>query len=116
MLKQIINGRILTPQGWLKGGSVIIDWNLFKFVSNIYLYFEGAEIIDAKGCTVVPGGVDMHVHGGGGRDFMEGTEEAFRVAVNAHMKHGTTSICPTLSSSTVEMIEAACQSCVKLMV
>ena len=115
MLKQIINGRILTPQGWLKGGSVIIDGNKIKAVSNIDLHIEGAEIIDAKGCTVVPGGVDMHVHGGGGRDFMEGTEEAFRVAVNAHMKHGTTSIFPTLSSSTVEMIEAACQTCGKLM-
>ena len=115
MLKQIINGRILTPQGWLKGGSVIIDGNKIKAVSNIDLHIEGAEIIDAKGCTVVPGGVDMHVHGGGGRDFMEGTEEAFRVAVNAHMKHGTTSIFPTLSSSTVEMIAAACQTCATLM-
>ena len=115
MLKQIINGRILTPQGWLKGGSVIIDGNKIKAVSNIDLHIEGAEIIDAKGCTGVPGGVDMHVHGGGGRDFMEGTEEAFRVAVNSHMKHGTTSIFPTLSSSTVEMIEAACQTCGKLM-
>lgn len=36
---------------------------------------------------------------------MEGTEEAFRTAINAHMKHGTTSIFPTLSSSTVPMIE-----------
>jgi hypothetical protein len=34
---------------------------------------------------IVPGGVEIHVHGGGGRDFMEGTEEAFRVAVKAHM-------------------------------
>ena len=37
MLKQIINGRILTPQGWLKGGSVIIDGNKIKAVSNIDL-------------------------------------------------------------------------------
>ena len=48
---------------------------------------------------VVPGGVEIHCHGGGGGDFMEGTEEAFRTAINAHMKHGTTSIFPTLSSS-----------------
>ena len=34
MLKQIINGRILTPQGWLEGGSVIIDGNKIKAVSN----------------------------------------------------------------------------------
>lgn len=115
MLKQIINGRILTPQGWIKGGSVIVEGNKIKAVSNNDLHVEGAEIIDAKGCTIVPGGIEMHVHGGGGRDFMEGTEEAFRVAINAHAKHGTTSIFPTLSSSTVPMIEAACQTCDKLM-
>lgn len=115
MLKQIINGRVLTPQGWLEGGSVIIDGNKILAVSNSDLHIVDAEIIDAKGCYVVPGGVEMHVHGGGGRDFMEGSEEAFRVAIKAHMKHGTTSIFPTLSSSTVPMIEAACETCEKLM-
>ena len=64
---------------------------------------------------VVPGGVEMHVHGGGGRDFMEGTEDAFREAVAAHAKHGMTSIFPTLSSSTVPMIEKAVETCNKLM-
>ena len=43
------------------------------------------------------------------------TEEAFRTAINAHMKHGTTSIFPTLSSSTVPMIEAAAETCTRLM-
>lgn len=115
MLKQIINGRILTPQGWIEGGSVVIEDNKIKAVENCSLPVVGAEIIDAKGCSVVPGGIEMHVHGGGGRDFMEGSEEAFRVAINAHIKHGTTSIFPTLSSSTVPMIEAACKTCDKLM-
>ena len=115
MLKQIINGRILTPEGWLEGGSVIIDGNKIKAVSNSDLHIVDAEIIDAKGCYIVPGGIEMHVHGGGGRDFMEGSEEAFRVAIKAHMKHGTTAIFPTLSSSTVPMIEAACETCEKLM-
>ena len=115
MLKQIINGRILTPQGWIEGGTVVIEDNKIKAVENCSLPVVGAEIIDAKGCSVVPGGIEMHVHGGGGRDFMEGSEEAFRVAINAHMKHGTTSIFPTLSSSTVPMIEAACKTCDKLM-
>lgn len=115
MLKQIINGRILTPKGWLEGGSVIIEDNKIKAVSNIDLHIVDAEIIDAKGCYVVPGGIDLHTHGGGGRDFIEGTEDAFRAAVNAHMKHGTTTIYPTLSSSTIPSIEAACQVCQKLM-
>ena len=115
MLKQIVNGRILTPKGWLEGGSVIIENNNIKAVSNIDLHIVDAEIIDAKGCYVVPGGIDLHTHGGGGRDFIEGSEDAFRAAVNAHMKHGTTTIYPTLSSSTIPSIEAACQVCQKLM-
>ena len=115
MFKQIINGRILTPQGWLEGGSVIVEDGKIAEVSNNSFAIEGAEIIDAKGCDIVPGGIEMHVHGGGGRDFMEGEEEAFRVAVDAHMQYGTTSIFPTLSSSTVPMIEKACETCTKLM-
>ena len=115
MFKQIINGRILTPQGWLEGGSVIVEDGKIAEVSNNNFAIEGAEIIDAKGCDIVPGGIEMHVHGGGGRDFMEGEEEAFRVAIDAHMQYGTTSIFPTLSSSTVPLIEKACETCTKLM-
>ncbi len=115
MIKQIINAKILTPQGWLKDGSVLIDGNKILEVTNCNMAIANAEQIDAKGMYVVPGGVEIHVHGGGGRDFMEGTEEAFKVAVTAHMKHGTTSIFPTLSSSTVPMIEDAAAACTKLM-
>ena len=115
MLKQIINARILTPQGWLKDGSVIIRDNKILEVTNCDLAVVGAELIDAKGMYVVPGGVEIHAHGGGGGDFMEGTEEAFTTAINAHMKHGTTSIFPTLSSSTIPMIEAAAETCTKMM-
>ena len=114
-MKQIFNGVILTPSGWLRDGSVLVDGNRIEAVLNTSLPIEGAERIDAKGCYVIPGGIEMHIHGGGGRDFMEGTEEAFRVAIDAHMQHGTTSIFPTLSSSTVPMIEAALDTCEKMM-
>ena len=70
MLTQIINGRILTPQGWLKDGSVILRDNKILEVTNSDLAIIGAEIIDVKGMNVVPGGIEMHVHGGGGRDFL----------------------------------------------
>ena len=115
MLKQFVNGRILTPKGWLDGGSIVTDGNRIRCVSNIDLHVVGAEIIDVNGGYIVPGGIDMHTHGGGGRDFIEGCEDAFRKAVNAHLKHGTTSISPTLSSSTIPTIEAACNVCEKLM-
>ena len=115
MLKQFVNGRILTPKGWLDGGSIVTDGNRIRCVSNIDLHVVGAEIIDVNGGYIVPGGIDMHTHGGGGRDFIEGCEDAFREAVSAHLKHGTTSIYPTLSSSTIPTIEAACNVCEKLM-
>ncbi len=115
MLTQIINARILTPQGWLKDGSVLIRDGKILEVTNCDLAVIGATLIDAKGMYVLPGGVDLHVHGGGGSDFMECTEEAFRKAVKTHMRYGTTSIFPTLSSSTVPMIEQASETCTRLM-
>lgn len=115
MLTQIINAKILTPQGWLSDGSVLMRDNKILEVTNCDLAVVGADLIDAKGMYVVPGGVEIHCHGGGGGDFMEGTEEAFRKAIDAHMKHGTTSIFPTLSSSSVDMINRAAETCTKLM-
>ena len=48
MLTQIINARILTPQGWLKDGSVIIRDNKILAVTDCDLAVVGADVIDAK--------------------------------------------------------------------
>ena len=58
MLTQIINARILTPQGWLKDGSVLIRDNKILEVTNCDLAIIGAKLIDAKGMYIVPGGVE----------------------------------------------------------
>ena len=57
----------------------------------------------------------MHAHGGGGRDFTECTEEAFRTAIEAHQKHGATTIFPTVSSTSYENIKQGIAVCEKLM-
>ena len=115
MYKQIFGGRILTPNGWLYNGSVIVDGSKIFAVENTELPIVGAERINVQGADIVPGGIELHVHGGGGRDFMEGTREAFDVAVNAHLHYGTTSIFPTLSSSTLPMMEKAIDTCREIM-
>lgn len=56
--------------------------------------------VDAGGCYLFPGFVDVHVHGGGGADFMDATPEAFETAVSSHLKHGTTTLVPTAMSAT----------------
>ena len=115
MLPQIINGRILTPQGWLKDGSVLICDGKILEVTNSDLAVIGATVIDARGMTIVPGFVSMHAHGGGGHDFTEATEEAFRTATTAHLKHGATSMFPTLSSTSFERLYQAVDVCESLM-
>ena len=115
MLTQLINARILTPQGSLKDGYELIRDRKILQVNNFDIAVIGAQLIDVKGMYVLPGGVEIHAHGGGGRDFMECTEDAFRGAVQTHMKYGTTSIFPTLSSSTVPMIEQAAETCTRMM-
>lgn len=115
MLTQIINGQILTPQGWLKDGSVLINDGKILEITNSDLAVIGATVIDAKGMFIVPGFISMHCHGGGGHDFTEGTPEAFKTAAAAHLKHGSTTIFPTLSSTTFENIRLAAATCDQLM-
>lgn len=115
MLTQIINGKILTPQGWLKDGSVLINDGKILEITNSDLAVIGATVIDAKGMFIVPGFISMHCHGGGGHDFTEGTTEAFKEAAAAHLKHGSTTIFPTLSSTTFENIRLAAATCDQLM-
>lgn len=113
---QITNGRILTPEGWMRGGSVIIEDRRIAEVSHSEATPDGCTaFVDARGMNIVPGGIELHIHGGGGCDFQEGTEKAFRTAIKAHMQHGTTAIYPTLSSSSVPMIQKAIETTEKLM-
>lgn len=112
---KIVGGKVYTPSGIKKEATLVIEGNRIAQISEGPVEIAGAEVIDATGLNVVPGGIDLHIHGGGGRDYMEGKEDGFRTAVEAHMKHGTTAIYPTLSSSSPEMIMNACRAAEKLM-
>lgn len=114
-ITRIIGGNIYTPAGVKKDATLIVKDGKIAEISSSPIEIEGARTIDAQGMNVVPGGIDLHIHGGGGRDYMEGTPEAFKVAIDAHMQHGTTAIYPTLSSSSVQMIMDAAKTCEDLM-
>lgn len=62
-------------------------------------------VLNGDGGFLFPGFIDVHVHGGGGADFMDGTPEAFRTAVSAHLSCGTTTLVPTAMSATKEELE-----------
>ncbi len=67
--------------------------------------------VDAGDGYIAPGFVELHCHGGSGCDFMDGTPEAFRTALAAHARHGTTSICPTTTVARHDQILRVLELC-----
>ena len=72
---------------------------------------KDATKIDAGGGLIGPGYVDIHVHGGDGADFMDGTADAVRTVLRAHARHGTTSMFPTTTTGSREQIDAMLNAC-----
>ena len=94
----IKNARIVTADG-IKYGSVAYENGV---ITEATAQTQSEEIIDGGGAYLSAGFIDLHTHGGGGHDFMDGTVEAFLGAARLHAKHGTTTLLPTATSGTYE--------------
>jgi len=104
-LIKIVNGHVITPDGIIRNGSVIVRDGIIIGVSDHDLEMPGAMILDAGGRYISPGFIDIHVHGGGGYDFMDNTVEAFLEIANTHARYGTTALFPTtLTGSTEDIV------------
>lgn len=115
MLKYITNAQILTPHGWVESGTISFCDGRITSIKDVGIATDDKNVIDAKGAYIIPGGIDMHVHGGGGHDFMECSEEAFRIATHTHLRHGTTAIYPTLGAASHEGMMQAIEITERLM-
>jgi N-acetylglucosamine-6-phosphate deacetylase len=102
---KIYNGIVLTPYRTIKNGCLLIDNGKVLEVSDSFIKTEDYYEIDAGGKYIAPGFIDIHLHGGGGHDFMDGTVEAYLGAAEAHAAHGTTSMVPTTLTSTMEELK-----------
>ena len=114
---KIYNGRILTPGRVISNGTVVVAGERIAEISEGNVSVPDALEIDAQGKYVAPGFIDIHVHGGGGFDFMDGSESAFIEVAELHARYGTTSMAPTTLSSdkagilrTLSVYEAANRS------
>ncbi len=87
---RIIVGRSIFP------GYVYIDDSVITEVSDRELPFDQEK--DLSGYYIAPGFIDLHTHGGNGHDFLDGEDDVV-CGCNFHLKHGTTSICPTISAA-----------------
>lgn len=91
----IRNGKVITPYRIIENGSVFMEDGVITQVCQGEPDGRADKVLDADGLYVSPGFIDIHTHGGGGHDYMDGTVEAFVGAAMAHMRHGTTSLLPT---------------------
>lgn len=101
---RIFNGQFLLKDRILKGGSLLLEDGMIIGMEAGNVEFPDAISIDAGMNFVSPGFIDIHVHGGGGADFMDGDTDAFLKAASFHAKHGTTSMMPTTLTSDKENI------------
>src|SRR4051812_39932636 len=93
---RFLNGTIVLPDKLLPDGEVVtLDDRIAEIGPATSGSAAGLSLVDLEGGYLLPGFVDLHVHGGDGADFMDGTVEAFRTVLAAHAKHGTTSCTPT---------------------
>ena len=92
---KITNGKVILTDRIIPHGTVLVENGIIIGVEEGNVECSDALEIDAKGNYISPGFIDIHVHGGGGHDFMDGTEEAFLKVAEIHAQHGTTSIMPT---------------------
>jgi N-acetylglucosamine-6-phosphate deacetylase len=103
---KITNGNVILPSGKIERRILLVDNGKIAGVEERDEPFSDAIIIDARGQYVSPGFIDIHVHGGAGHDFMDGTVEAFLAIANLHARHGTTAMLPTTLSASPEELDA----------
>src|SRR5436305_4950860 len=107
------NGTIILENRVLPGGYVRVDDGRITAAGPAPLRTGDGEpeLIDLQGGYLAPGFVDLHVHGGAGADFMDGTADAFHTACRAHARHGTTSLLPTTTVARHEQHLAFLEVC-----
>ncbi len=103
---KIFNGKLITPTGIVDNGCILMAEGIITAISDQNIDAPDALEIDACGKYISPGFIDIHIHGGGGHDFMDNTVGAFLAIANTHARYGTTAMLPTtLTSSKEELLE-----------
>lgn len=98
---QTVAGNILTPEGWI-GGTLFFDTHI-RDITGI-----ATDPADHEGHYIVPGFIDLHVHGGGGKDVMQSATlgvAALETIANQQIKHGTTTWLATTVTAPMEELE-----------
>jgi len=96
MLTALLNARVLTPDEELAGATVVIRDGRIEAVGAGLAPPAGAQTFDLTGLTLVPGFIDIHVHGGGGFSLITEDPDEIRSYARWVVSHGVTGFLATL--------------------
>jgi N-acetylglucosamine-6-phosphate deacetylase len=103
----IQHARLMLPAGIVENGGVLCRGGRIVALGAGDVPTESIGLIDAKGLLLLPGFIDVHVHGGGGAEAMDATPEALATVARFYAQHGVTSFLATTWTDTSERIDAA---------
>ncbi|MCB9450336.1 MAG: N-acetylglucosamine-6-phosphate deacetylase [Anaerolineaceae bacterium] len=106
-----IGGTIITADTTLKNHTLVIENGVIQAIQPGYISADTVDhVIDATGQTIIPGLIDVHVHGGDGHDTMDATPAAIHGMARFFAQHGVTSYYPTTMTDTAENIQRALEN------
>lgn len=105
-MKAIIHGRIVTPVEVLENQALLYGEKIEGIVPEDQIP-TGADVIDAQGNYVIPGLVDMHIHGYLGEDASDGKYEGLKIMAEGVAKNGVTAFLPTTMTVSYDELRTA---------
>ncbi|MDE2070362.1 MAG: N-acetylglucosamine-6-phosphate deacetylase [Gammaproteobacteria bacterium] len=105
----LINGRVLTPEGWRDDLAVHVEGErIARLTGQTAARARGTGIHDLEGRYLLPGFIDCQVNGGGGVLFNDQPNvDGIHAIAAAHRRLGTTGLLPTLISDSTEVMRSA---------
>jgi len=102
------NARVITPAGeWPRGWLLVVDQKIALMGAGDVPPLDVSETIDAQGKILLPGFIDVHVHGGVGQEVMDGKPEGVRSLARFYAQNGVTGFLATTWTETRKTIMTA---------
>ncbi len=105
-------GDLILPHTVLEKSFLVVEGGKIMAIEQEKPSFYTGPVTEIKDGYITPGFVDIHVHGGDGADYMDGTPEAVRTANRAHLRHGTTTIFPTTTTGSTPQLHRMIRACI----
>jgi N-acetylglucosamine-6-phosphate deacetylase len=108
------HGSLILPDSVLHDAYLLVRNGRIAEIAQTQPQSWTGAVIEIEHGYLSPGFIDIHVHGGDGADYMDGTVHAVRTVNRAHLRHGTTTIFPTTTTGSPEQLDRMIRACMEV--